>query len=190
MNFCYIDSLTGILNTAGFMNQGTALCEENRQADYTGLFLNIKGFRYINQRFGFTNGDEAMRKYAHRIQKLLLPDELFARLGCDNYALLLQKNRVDALLDSLLSVRVHVQLEDFVNTFDLSSRAGLYEIRPEDTMNDIMNRITVAGLLAKSSPHHNTIWFREAMMERYIHDKEIADSFISAIENNEFSVYY
>lgn len=190
MSFCYIDSLTGILNTAGFMKQGTALCEEHRQADYTGLFLNIKGFRYINQRFGFTHGDDAMRKYAQRIQKLLLPDELFARLGCDNYALLIQKGRVASLLDSLLSVRIHVQLEDLVNTFDLSSRAGLYEIRPEDTMNDIINRITVAGLLAKSSPHHNTIWFRETMMERYIHDKEIADSFTSAIENNEFSVYY
>lgn len=190
MSFCYIDSLTGILNTAGFMKQGTALCEERRQADYTGLFLNIKGFRYINQRFGFTHGDDAMRKYAQRIQTLLLPDELFARLGCDNYALLIQKGRVDSLLDSLLSIRIHVQLEDFVNTFDLSSRAGLYEIRPEDTMNDIINRITVAGLLAKSSPHHNTIWFREKMMERYIHDKEIADSFTSAIENNEFSVYY
>lgn len=190
MSFCYIDSLTGILNTAGFMKQGTALCEERRQADYTGLFLNIKGFRYINQRFGFTHGNDAMRKYAQRIQKLLLPDELFARLGCDNYALLIQKGRVDSLLDSLLSIRIHVQLEDFVNTFDLSSRAGLYEIRPEDTMNDVINRITVAGLLAKSSTHHNTIWFRETMMERYIHDKEISNSFTSAIENNEFSVYY
>lgn len=190
MNYCYTDSLTGILNTAGFMKQGTSLCEKNIQTDYIGLFLNIKGFRYINQRFGFTYGDDAMRKYAQRIQKLLLPDELFARLGCDNYALLVKKERVDTLLDSLLSVRVHIQLEDFVNTFDLSSRAGLYTIKPEDTMNDIINRITVAGLLAKSSPHHNTIWFREAMMERYIHNKEIADSFISAIENNEFSVYY
>lgn len=190
MNFCYTDPLTGILNTAGFMKQGTDLCEEKRQAEYTGLFLNIKGFRYINQRFGFTHGDDAMRKYAQRIQKLVQPDELFARLGCDNYALLIHKERVDSLLESLLSVRVHVQLEDFVNTFDLTSRAGLYNIRPDDTMNDVINRITVAGLLAKSSPHHNTIWFRESMMERYIHDKEIADSFITAIEQNEFSVYY
>lgn len=190
MNFNYTDSLTGILNTAGFIKQGTSLCEKGIQSNYTGVFLNIKGFRYINQRFGFTHGNDTMCKYAHRIQALLLPDEVFARLGCDNYALLVKKERVDALLDSLYSIRVHIQLDDFVNTFDLSSRAGLYAINPKDTMNDIINRITVAGFLAKSSQHHNAIWFRETMMESYIHDKEISHSFTGAIENNEFSVYY
>lgn len=185
-----IDPLTEILNTTGFMKAGTILCDQNEHTAYTGLFVNIKGFRYINQRFGFTQGNEVMRKYVQRVQQLLQPDELFARLGCDNYALLIHNERIDSLLDSFLSVRVHVQLEDFVNTFDLSSRIGLYAIRPEDTMNDVINRITVAGLLAKSSLHHNIIWFRESMMARYIHDKEIADSFASAIENNEFSVYY
>ena len=190
MNICYTDSLTGILNTAGFIKYGTSLCEKKKQSDYTGVFLNIKGFRYINQRFGFTYGDETMRKYAQRIQKLLLSDELFARLGCDNYALFVKKERIDALLDSFTSVRVHIQMEDFVNTFDLSSRIGLYTVKPEDNMNDIINRITVAGLLAKTSSHHNTIWFRESMMERYIHDKEISVCFTKAIENNEFSVYY
>lgn len=190
MNICYTDSLTGILSTAGFIKYGTSLCEQNKQSDYTGLFLNIKGFRYINQRFGFSHGDVVMRKYAQQIQKLILPDELFARLGCDNYALFIKKDRVDILLDSLLSVRVRIQLEDLINTFDLSSRVGLYSIRPDDNMNDIINRITVAGLVAKTSPHHNTIWFRESMMERYIHEKEISDSFTTAIENNAFSVYY
>lgn len=190
MNFSYTDSLTGLLNTAGFIKQGTMICEERRQSEYTGLFLNIKGFRYINQRFGFTHGDDVMRKYAQRIQKLIQEDELFARLGCDNYALLLHKEHVSSLLDSLLSVRVHVKLDDLVNTFDLSSRAGIYEICPDDSMNDIINKITVAGLLAKSSTHHNTIWFRESMLEQYIHDREIADSFTTAVDNNEFSVYY
>ncbi len=190
MNFCYTDSLTGIFNTAGFIKQGTSLCEKNMQSNYTGLFLNIKGFRYINQRFGFTHGDDVMRKYAQCIKKLILSDELFARLGCDNYVLLVKKERVNTLLESLLSVRVHIQMEDLVNTFDLSSKVGLYAVKPEDTMNDIINRVTVAGMLAKSSPHHNTIWFRESMMERYIHDKEISVSFTKAIENNEFSVYY
>ncbi len=190
MNYCYIDPLTGILNITGFMNQGTALCEKGCQSDYTGMFLNIKSFRYINQRFGFSHGDDALCKYAQNIQKLLLEDEIFARLGCDTFVLLVHKNRVNLLVGSVLSVRVHIQMDDFINNLDLSSRIGLYAVRPKDTMNDIINRITVAGLVAKTSRNHSTIWFRESMLERYIHDKEIADSFTTAMENGEFSVYF
>lgn len=184
------DPLTGVLNTSGFMKQGAILCEKKEHINYTGLFLNIKGFRYINQRFGFKYGDITMRKYARCIRSYLESDELIARLGCDNYALLVRSERLNTLLESLLSVRVHVQLEDFVNTFDLSSRVGVYTVRPDDTMNEIMNRITVAGLLAKTSILHNIIYFRENMLERYLHDKEISEAFSSAIDKNEFMVYF
>ncbi len=184
------DPLTGVLNTMGFMKHGTLLYEKKRLADYTGLFLNIKSFRYINQRFGFKCGDDAMRKYANRIREQLQPEEYLARLGCDNYALLIHNDHLDSIVEFLQTVRVHVQLEDFINTFDLTSRIGIYAIRPEDTMNEVINRMTVACLLAKSSPLHKVVYFRDAMLERFLHDKEITESFSSAIGSNEFVVYY
>ena len=104
--------------------------------------------------------------------------------------MLVRSERLDTLLDSLLSVRVHVQLEDFVNTIDIAARVGIYEVRPYDSMSDVLNKSTVAGMLAKTSLHHNTIWFRDTMLERYLHDKEVANAFSSAINNNEFDVYY
>ena len=184
------DSLTGILNTAGLIKQGNALYETGILADYTGIFLNIKGFRYLNQRFGFKYGDDAMRKFTQGIQKYLETDEYFGRLGCDNFVLLVRKEHLDTLLLSLLSIRIHVQLEDFVNTFDINSRVGIYPIRESDTINDVLNRTTVAGLLAKTSLHHNIIWFRDDMLVQYIREKEIADAFMSGLENNEFHVCY
>lgn len=184
------DPLTGVLNTGGFIKCGSLLKEQNKLTDYTGIFLNLKGFRYINQRFGFPQGNSSMRKYTKRIQSYLKKDELFARLGCDNFALLIHNERLDSLLDSLLSVRIHIQHEDFVNTFDISARAGIYTIKPDDSISDVLNKITVAGMLAKTSLHHNTIWFRDSMIERYIHDKEISNSFAPALKDREFMIYY
>lgn len=184
------DPLTGVLNTAGLIKYGSILKEENKLTEYTGLFLNIKGFRYINQRFDFSHGNTVMRKYTQKLRSYLQSDELLARLGCDNFCLLVRSERLDTLLDSLLSVRVHVQLEDFVNTIDIAARVGIYEVRPYDSMSDVLNKSTVAGMLAKTSLHHNTIWFRDTMLERYLHDKEVANAFSSAINNNEFDVYY
>lgn len=184
------DPLTGTLNTAGFMKYGSLLIEENRLIGYTCLFLNLKGFRYINQRFGFSHGNTAIRKYAQRVQGYLLPDELFARFGGDNFALLIHSERLDDLLKSVLSVRVHVQLDDLVNTIDISARAGIYEAGSDDTINDVLNKCTIAGMLAKTSPHHQAIWFRDTMLEQYIHDKEVANAFSPAIDNKEFTIYY
>ena len=184
------DSLTGLLNTPGFMKYGSIMEQNGELTDYAAIYLNLKSFRYINQRFGHRHGDDVLRRFAQRIKSFLQPDELLGRLGGDNFALLVRRERFDSILDSLLCVRVHVQLEDFVNTFDLSARAGIYAIRPGDTMNEVLNRITAACMLAKSSLHHNAIWFRDMMMEQYVHDKEISDLFPSAIESNEFVVYY
>ncbi len=184
------DLLTGASNTAGLFQFGSMLQAQHRLHNYTGAFLNLKNFKYINQRFGTRIGDTLLRKYTLRVQDQLAEDELFARLGGDNFVALIRKEHSDAFLNFASSVRVHVELADSINTIDIPANIGVYQIAESDTMNEVMNRGTLTVAVAKNSIYHDTIWFRDSMLEKSIHDKEIAAAFSSAIANKEFVVYY
>lgn len=184
------DTLTGASNTAGLVQYGSMLKGQNQLHHYTCICLNLKNFKYINQRFGTKTGDALLRKYCQQVMSTLSENELFARLGGDNFIALIQNERIDDFLSYVSSVRLHVELADSVNAIDILANIGVYPIQESDTMNDVMNRSTITVTIARNSVYHNTIWFRDSMLEKAIHDKEVAASFSSAITNKEFIVYY
>lgn len=184
------DVLTGAANTAGLVQYGSMLKAQNRLHNYTSVFLNLKNFKYINQRFGNRTGDTLLRKYSMQVMESLKEDEIFARLGGDNFVVLIHNERIQEFLDVISNVRVHVELAESINTIDILANVGVYPIVQSDTMNEVMNRSTIAVAVAKNSVYKDTIWFDSSMLDKAIHDKEIAASFSSAIANKEFVVYY
>lgn len=184
------DSITGIANTAGLHMFLEIICKQHTQAQYTAFFMNIKNFRYYNQRFGSRNGDAILRRFSQRVNDYMLPDEKFARLGGDNFVAIVKSERRESFQDFMTCVKLHINLGETINTFYLSVRMGIYEVLSTDSSSEIMNNSSIALCIAKNSPHHDYIWFRPDMIERSLHDKEISNKFSSAIDNNEFVVYY
>lgn len=184
------DSLTGAFNTAGLLQHAALLKARQLLHHYTCACLNLKNFKFINQRFGTQIGDTVLRKYCYHVKDILLEDELFARLGGDNFIALIRNEHIKDFLDNITCIPIRVELADSVNTIDIIPNIGVCPITEQDSVNDIMNRSTLTVMLAKNSVHHNILWFRESMLEKEFHDKELASAFSSAITNKEFVVYY
>ncbi|WP_459643951.1 diguanylate cyclase domain-containing protein [Kineococcus sp. NUM-3379] len=87
----YHDSLTGLPNRANVL-EGLAL--ELRRSARSGagvgvVFIDLDGFKTVNDRFGHSGGDQVLILAARRLQSVVRSGDLLARLGGDEFLLVL-----------------------------------------------------------------------------------------------------
>ncbi|MDH3909436.1 MAG: diguanylate cyclase, partial [Gammaproteobacteria bacterium] len=81
------DPLTGVLNRRGFEKEGKA-CVRNCSSGAV-LYLDLNGFKSINDRFGHQAGDALLKAFGHRLGFCLRPEDILGRLGGDEFAIVL-----------------------------------------------------------------------------------------------------
>ncbi|RJR16458.1 MAG: diguanylate cyclase [Nitrospiraceae bacterium] len=85
------DDLTGLFNRRGFFTLGEQQC---RLADRHGrmmslLYIDLDGFKNINDELGHKAGDEALIDTANILKKTFRKSDIIARIGGDEFAVLL-----------------------------------------------------------------------------------------------------
>ena len=81
------DSLTGLANRRAFL----AALEERigGEGGVTLVLVDLDGFKPINDTFGHATGDAVLKEVGERLRRSAAPDGLVARMGGDEFALLL-----------------------------------------------------------------------------------------------------
>ena len=90
------DELTGLLNRRGFDAQlGHALATANRNGS-TGILAisDVDNFKEINDHFGHPIGDEVLRELARRILANVRETDYVARIGGDEFAVLMVETEI------------------------------------------------------------------------------------------------
>jgi GGDEF domain-containing protein len=77
------DPLTGLLNRAGLERS------IDRTRGHWLLYLDLDGFKQVNDVHGHEQGDDVLRAVAERLLRTLRPDDLVSRLGGDEFAVVL-----------------------------------------------------------------------------------------------------
>ncbi len=98
------DPLTGLANRAllGERLRG-ALASDARSGGSTGvMFLDLDGFKDVNDRHGHAAGDAVLRGVADRLRAGVRPSDTVARVGGDEFVILME-NATDAGLEALRS---------------------------------------------------------------------------------------
>jgi diguanylate cyclase (GGDEF)-like protein len=84
------DPLTGLANRGLFADRLTAALSGRRSqatATQVGLmYLDVDGFKQINDTYGHDAGDEALLTIGHRLRSHVRPQDTVARLGGDEFA--------------------------------------------------------------------------------------------------------
>ena len=102
------DPLTGLANRALFEERLRAvLARDARSGESSGLlFLDLDGFKAVNDRHGHAVGDDVLRAVAERLSATVRPSDTVARLGGDEFVILVEtasENALDALVQRLRS---------------------------------------------------------------------------------------
>ncbi len=90
------DNLTGLPNRKLFMDRLDAVLSFSAGDDMirpTVLLLDLDRFKRVNESIGFAVGDAALLNIARRLARLLRPQDTLARLGSDNFGIILMSER-------------------------------------------------------------------------------------------------
>lgn len=107
------DHLTGLANRMHFQS---ALALELRHARQTGapvalLYLDLDGFKDVNDRHGHAMGDVVLREVAQRLLPQMRAGETLARLGGDEFAVVMRGGADQAAAEALAARMVEVVRE-------------------------------------------------------------------------------
>jgi diguanylate cyclase (GGDEF)-like protein len=85
----FYDPLTGLANRVLFLDRLHQVFSRPDPCDLTVLYIDLDGFKSVNDTFGHEVGDRVMTVVAERIRAFVGPDDTAARLGGDEFAVLL-----------------------------------------------------------------------------------------------------
>lgn len=164
------------------------LIRQGRIGEFGGVYFNLRHFSSINDHFGRDCATNIMRLFIHGIQEKILYEECICRVGGDNFVVLFKKDSLNIIKNYLSGMPITFNDGE---TVTVTTTAGYYMI-PEATESatDVMDRISTAYQLAKSVYKRPFLFYDDEIMQHQTHVKEIEMMFPSAIENEEFKVFY
>lgn len=143
------DLLTGLMSRAGFMDMSDQLVRE-REHPLCMMFLDLDGFKVVNDAYGHDAGDQVLEEVAQRLQASLDAEFTLARLGGDEFVVLYPltphaeppESVAARLIDTIrkpfarlaskhigLSIGIYLSSEDDINEMLVCSDAALYEAK-------------------------------------------------------------
>jgi diguanylate cyclase (GGDEF)-like protein len=184
------DALTGLANRSLFAARLQDALLAGRATAV--LFVDLDDFKAVNDTFGHEAGDQLLQQVAGRIEANLRADDLAARFGGDEFAVLLldvdHRGAAEQTAKRLLeALRVPVAFGDRVAVARAS--IGVAQGRGGDS-DVLMRNADIAMYLAKSQGKDRLQAFDERMHADVLARLQVRADLERAIERREFVVHY
>jgi diguanylate cyclase (GGDEF)-like protein len=187
------DAVTGLPNRALFRDRAEHALSRNRRSpsDACVLFLDLDGFKTINDSLGPAAGDELLLSVARRLAERLGPSDTIARLGGDEFAVLLDK--VDGHQDAARAAgRV---LDAFTRPFELKGRevfasASIGIAVGGADVDELLRNADLAMYRAKSKGRARYEVFEPALHTAVFERLELEHDLTRAIERDELELHF
>ena len=182
----------GYHNLRYFYEQIMKLVAAGQIVGRTAVRLNLRRFSMVNDQVGRLAGDRLLRKYCDALESAFNGSGVLCRLGGDNFVLLFETAYLPRVVQCLEGLPVIYDPEG-MQRVEISADAGIYSITDPDEVHepgDIMERIIPAYLIARKDNTSGIIYYSEDLQQQKNRAVEIQRIFQSALDTNEFLVYY
>lgn len=187
-----IDSLSDLPNRRALRQATKAALRDGRSTAVA--FIDLDGFKGVNDSYGHAVGDELIRKCAAIARELRPPGGMVARLGGDEFAILACGPRAD---DDLCT-SVDGLLERLRQTFHIGERSisigasiGLSSSTlGANRVSELMRQADIAMYAAKRSGKMRRLWFTPEMDRNQAVARSIEARLKGALDADEFEVHY
>jgi len=192
----YHDTLTGLPNR-NLLNEllvhSITLAERNNKC-MAVLFLDIDGFKMINDSKGHGMGDQILQEVAERLLKTLRKSDVIARHGGDEFIVIIEEldncSGVELIANKIINCfqePFHLENQDYF----LTTSVGV-AVYPADgqTPDMLIKNADIAMYKAKENGKNQYLFCTPVMKDVANETMELSTNLYRAIEKNEFELYY
>ncbi len=194
------DALTGLANRALFTDRlEHALARTDRGASPVAvLFIDLDDFKAVNDGSGHTTGDQLLKAVADRLRRVLRPSDTIARIGGDEFAVLIE----DAADPARIQTTADRLLAALAEPFPVGQGEPGEEARVGASIGiatgaagqhdaaELLRHADVAMYAAKEAGKGRSTAFAPDMDSAIIGQLRLKAELARAVENGEFAVYY
>jgi diguanylate cyclase (GGDEF)-like protein len=158
------------------------------------LFLDLDGFKHINDSLGHSAGDRLLNSVSLRLVDCVRVSDTVSRLGGDEFVVLLAE--INDPADAGVTARRFLQVMDETHAIDghelqVSVSIGI-SVYPDDGLDAeaLIKAADAAMYRVKESGRHGFQFFDTVMKSRAIERQNIEEGLRRAIKNEEFALHY
>ena len=191
------DSLTGLANRLRFMDrlEHSLLLARRSAHNHVGvLYMDLDYFKNVNDELGHGTGDSLLKQIAQRIHNCVRATDTAARLGGDEYAVLLEDaTSVQEARNVAMRILDEVNRPFLVDGHEISITASLgvvYADSQEMSAEEVLRAADVAMYDAKENGRNRVHIFEAGMQLSVVERLHLISELNTAVEKNQFLVYY
>ncbi len=190
------DFLTGLPNRLLLndrVNQAIFLAQRHGY-QVAVLFLDLDGFKHINDSLGHAVGDKLLQSIAERLVACVRTVDTVSRQGGDEFVMLLPA--LEKAEDAAIAARRMLQTvaeAHFIDYHDLHVTASIgVSVYPDDgpDAETLIKNADTAMYQAKENGRQSYQFFEHAMNVRAVERQSIEENLRRALERNEFMLHY
>ncbi|MHA7777538.1 GGDEF domain-containing protein [Roseibium sp. M-1] len=162
------DPLTGAFNRREFQSRLEDILKAAPKADFGLVHFDLDHFKQVNDRFGHVAGDEALVKVCTEVKAHLRQADCFARLGGEEFAVLLpciSRDNAFKVADRLRECIAGLKFEFAPEGFSLTASAGVYHGDGNHLASTELLQRVDKSLYRSKEAGRNRISFVEALSE-------------------------
>lgn len=191
----YRDELTGALVLEKFVSDAARIISEQPGQKFAILYIDLENFKYVNDIFGYSYGDEILKKYATLMMEDLAENELFARNIADRFVALRRYADRQELVSRQHAVdrRLSELTEVLENKFLLTVACGICcieDVSDNLEIRSLINRANFAQKTVKHDPDTHYGFYNEQIRDKMIEEVTLQSRMRAALEGHEFIVYF
>lgn len=160
-----------------------------RQTNKLGvLFIDLDGFKNINDTKGHHTGDKLLQTIAERLKSSIRSSDIAARLGGDEFIILLPNLKNTADLKTIAQKVIHTLSEPVELapnlTIKISASVGI-TLCPEDADNasDLLMNADLAMYEAKAQGKNRYAFYQQNLSHNLTFEQQVSDALSKAVES-------
>ena len=156
------DSMTGLLNRNGFNLQLEDYLEGNKQKNCVGMLLDVDNFKFINDVYGHTIGDQVLLQLAQSLQQAFPDNSIIARNGGDEFCVILKDCSAEEaapMIDAFSRASRSFSAKGIEHNYSISLGYAEYPANAEK-VSDILRYADIALYEVKLQGKHGALAYR------------------------------
>ncbi len=189
----FVDELTGGMSISKFKAAAADQLAQNDGRRWAVACLDVDQFKYINDVFGYQEGNDAILYLYRHLLARLGQEEQLAHISGDHFAMLLSFADHAALEERISRIcrEPRIRKTQRENQYELILSVGVYEV--EDRRLDVdamMDRAEIARKTIKGRHPSSYAFFDETLRSKLIQEKKLENRMGPALANGEFVAYF